>query len=43
MIIDIIQLIIYFYIQLQILKIIKLNINEIEDPSYPYNRITYDF
>jgi hypothetical protein len=43
MIIKIIQLVIYFYIQLQISKIFKLGINEIEDPSYPHNRIAYDF
>jgi hypothetical protein len=43
MIIEIIHLIIFFYVQLQISKIFKLGINEIEDPSYPHNRITYDF
>lgn len=43
MIIKIIQLVIYFYIQLQISKIFKIGINEIEDPSYPHNRIAYDF
>lgn len=43
MIIEIIQLAIFFYVQFQISKIFKIGINEIKDPSYPHNRISYDF
>jgi len=43
MIITFIQLAIYVFIQIQISKIFKLDINEIKDISYPHNRIAYDF